>query len=69
MTDFELKQYIQLFIKYEEDKIKSRRKFERDLFMILTILVIVCIAILISCSAIRSYLEYIMKSVIALEYK
>lgn len=69
MTDLELNKYIQLFIKYEEAKIKSKRRFEKDLFIALTILTVVCIAIMISCFKIENYLEYIMESVIALEYK
>ena len=69
MNDFELQRYINLFISYEENKIKARKRFEKDLFVCLSILTIICIVIMITSFKIESYLEYIMKSVIALEYK
>ena len=69
MNDFELLSYMQLFKKYEEDKIKARKRFEKDIFVVFTILTIICIVIMITLFRIESYLEYIMKSVIALEYK
>lgn len=70
MTDnLELMRYLQLMAKYEEDKIKSRKRFEKDLFIVLGILTVACLAIMVSLFKIENYLEYIMKSLIAIEYK
>lgn len=69
MTDLELQRYIQLLIRYEESKIKSRRKFEKDLFIIVLILFCIIMMIMVSCLKIENYLEEIMKTVIAIEYK
>ena len=69
MTDLELQSYIQLLIKYEENKIKSRRRFEKDLFIAILILLCITIMIMVSCLKIEKYLEEIIKTVIVLEYK
>lgn len=69
MNEFEIIRHIQLLIKIEENKIKSRNRFERDIFISLSVLIIAVIAIMVSCFKIEKYLEEIMKCVIAIEYK
>lgn len=69
MTDLELQAYIQALIKYEENKIKSRRRFEKDLFIVFLVLFGIAAVILASCLKIENYLEYIMESLIAIEYE
>lgn len=69
MMDLEILTYLQLFKKYKDDEIRARRKFEKDLFIVLMILFCISVIIMVSCFKIEKYLEEIMKSVIAIEYK
>jgi hypothetical protein len=60
--------FLEQYKYYEEKKIKSRRKFEKDLFCILLIIFLVLCAIFASCLKIENYLESINTALLELQY-
>ena len=58
MNDFEMQKFIQWYMKYENDKIKNRRNFEKDLFIILIVLFGILAVI---CFKIENYLDELVK--------
>lgn len=66
--DFELLKYFNVYKDYKEREIKSRKRFEKDLFCALAILTGCMILIAVSIIRIENYMKEIMTLLLEIAY-